>query len=63
MKPLPRLILVAVERNGVLKLLRATYISQKKLYDRLMLKKISRKIIFKVVTAISCPLKALDRLT
>ena len=44
-------------------LMRLTYDSRKQVYDRLMLKKISRKIIFKVLTAISCPLKALDRFT
>ena len=50
-------MLEAVERNDVLSSLRLPYNSQKYVYVRLMLKNVP-KFNFKVLTAISSPLKA-----
>ena len=50
-------------KNGV-PYITDTYLQfTKEKFDRLVLKEIAQKIIFIVLTAVSCPLKFLDRFT
>ena len=60
-KPQSRIVLVAVERKGVVSFSKLTYCLQKSLRSFKAQK--NRKILSKVLTAISCPLKAPDRFT